>query len=147
QQLHHQSTQQYRITMNRRLDQLPLVDHKVDPRLEDRYRRRLHSPQSLAPNMRSRRIQVGAIGISAGKLTTRTSSTQDTVHHCLQYLTENLCFSFSFTVLTTYIVLFADFGTEKHCFSPIRQWFNVKRHGFWSLSDREKNDLKEQGRL
>jgi hypothetical protein len=61
--------------MNRRLDQLPLVDHKVDPRLEDRYRRRLHSPQSLAPNMRSRRIQIGAIGISAGKLTTLTSST------------------------------------------------------------------------
>ncbi|CAO3661749.1 unnamed protein product [Umbelopsis ramanniana] len=101
--------------MNRRLDQLPLVDHKVDPRLEDRYRRRLHSPQSLAPNMRSRRIQIGAIGISA--------------------------------VLTTYIVLFADFGTEKHCFSPIRQWFNVKKHSFWSLSDREKTDLKEQGRL
>lgn len=22
-------------------------------------------------------------------------------------------------VLTTYIVLFADFGTEKHCFSPV----------------------------
>jgi hypothetical protein len=62
--------------MNRRLDQLPLVDHKVDPRLEDRYRRRLHSPQSLAPNMRSRRIQIAAVGISAGKLMTMSSSIQ-----------------------------------------------------------------------
>jgi hypothetical protein len=55
--------------MVKRLDQLPLVDHKVDPRLEDRYRRRLHSPQSLAPNMRSRRIQLGAVGLSAGRQT------------------------------------------------------------------------------
>jgi hypothetical protein len=54
--------------MVKRLDQLPLVDHKVDPRLEDRYRRRLHSPQSLAPNLRSRRIQVAAVGLSAGEL-------------------------------------------------------------------------------
>ncbi|KAI9266967.1 hypothetical protein BY458DRAFT_587229 [Sporodiniella umbellata] len=49
--------------------------------------------------------------------------------------------------LTGYIVLFADFGQEKHCFTPIRQWFQEKKSHFWTLTDQEKNDLREQGRL
>ncbi|CAO3695865.1 unnamed protein product [Rhizopus stolonifer] len=49
--------------------------------------------------------------------------------------------------LTGYIVLFADFGKEKHCFSPIRNWFQEKKSHFWSLSEQEKRDLKEQGKL
>ncbi|KAG0750621.1 hypothetical protein G6F57_000103 [Rhizopus arrhizus] len=49
--------------------------------------------------------------------------------------------------LTSYVVLFADFGQEKHCFTPIRNWFQEKKNKFWTLSEEEKRDLREQGKL
>ncbi|GAA5795619.1 hypothetical protein EDC94DRAFT_257481 [Helicostylum pulchrum] len=49
--------------------------------------------------------------------------------------------------LSAYVVLFADFGTEDNCYTPIRQWFQKKKQGFWTLSEQEKKDLKEQGKL
>ncbi|CEG71450.1 hypothetical protein RMATCC62417_07180 [Rhizopus microsporus] len=49
--------------------------------------------------------------------------------------------------LTGYIVLFADFGPEKHCFTPVRNWFKEKKRNFWSLSEEEKRELREQGKL
>ncbi|CAO3585241.1 unnamed protein product [Absidia cylindrospora] len=49
--------------------------------------------------------------------------------------------------LSGYVVLFADFGTQEHCFSPIRRWFYGKRKQFWSLSPQEEEDMKDQGRL
>ncbi|SAM07790.1 hypothetical protein [Absidia glauca] len=49
--------------------------------------------------------------------------------------------------LSGYVVLFADFGTQEHCFSPIRRWFHGKRKEFWSLTPQEKEDMKDQGRL
>ncbi|KAI9300287.1 hypothetical protein BJ944DRAFT_244339 [Cunninghamella echinulata] len=49
--------------------------------------------------------------------------------------------------LSGYIVLFADFGSQEHCFSPIRRWFYKKRKEFWSLSPEEQQDMKDQGRL
>ncbi|KAK4509506.1 Mitochondrial-processing peptidase subunit beta [Mucor velutinosus] len=49
--------------------------------------------------------------------------------------------------LSAYVVLFADFGTEKNCYTPIREWFQEKRSRFWTLSEQEKQDLKDQGKL
>ncbi|OBZ83808.1 hypothetical protein A0J61_08145 [Choanephora cucurbitarum] len=49
--------------------------------------------------------------------------------------------------LSGYIVLFADFGSERNCYTPIREWFKQKKNSFWSLSEQEKKDLKEQGKL
>ncbi|KAL0094735.1 hypothetical protein F4703DRAFT_1820387, partial [Phycomyces blakesleeanus] len=46
-----------------------------------------------------------------------------------------------------YVVLFADFGREEHCFSSIRRWFDGKKSSFWSLSNQERQDLKDQGRI
>ncbi|KAL1921923.1 uncharacterized protein VTP21DRAFT_10565 [Calcarisporiella thermophila] len=49
-------------------------------------------------------------------------------------------------VATTYIVFYADFG-ENHCFMPIRNWLTEKRKQFWSLSSKEEQELREQGRI
>ncbi|KAI8381484.1 uncharacterized protein BYT42DRAFT_566695 [Radiomyces spectabilis] len=49
--------------------------------------------------------------------------------------------------ITGYVVLFADFGPQEHCFSSLRRWFDGKRRQFWSLSAQEQQDLKDQGRL
>ncbi|RGB30370.1 hypothetical protein C1646_711436 [Rhizophagus diaphanus] len=46
-----------------------------------------------------------------------------------------------------YIVLYADFGQDSHCFVPIRNWYHRKISEFWSLSDKEKQELSEQGKL
>ncbi|RIA92450.1 hypothetical protein C1645_820703 [Glomus cerebriforme] len=50
-------------------------------------------------------------------------------------------------VTGAYIVLYADFGQDNHCFVPIRNWYHRKTTEFWSLSDKEKQELSEQGKL
>ncbi|CAG8583521.1 13192_t:CDS:2 [Ambispora leptoticha] len=56
---------------------------------------------------------------------------------------------FSFMALTgsLYTVLFADFGEREHCYTPLRNWVAQKTNKFWTLSDKEKQELREQGRL
>ncbi|KAF9107983.1 hypothetical protein BGX29_003836 [Mortierella sp. GBA35] len=46
-----------------------------------------------------------------------------------------------------YFTLFADFGDKETCFSPFRRYYRRKVDEFWSLSEEEKKQLKEQGRL
>ncbi|KAF9128063.1 hypothetical protein BGW39_005372 [Mortierella sp. 14UC] len=46
-----------------------------------------------------------------------------------------------------YFTLFADFGDKETCFSPLRRLYRRKVDDFWSLSEEEKKQLKEQGRL
>ncbi|RUS32744.1 hypothetical protein BC938DRAFT_474461 [Jimgerdemannia flammicorona] len=44
-----------------------MANHKQqdpDPRLVDKYRRRLHSPESLAPKPRSRQLQIFSVAIT-----------------------------------------------------------------------------------
>ncbi|PVV01503.1 hypothetical protein BB560_004077, partial [Smittium megazygosporum] len=43
-----------------------------------------------------------------------------------------------------YIVLFHDFGDRWHIYTPIREWYNSKVQGFWSLSDKEIGELKDR---
>ncbi|KAI9499518.1 hypothetical protein BDB00DRAFT_866391 [Zychaea mexicana] len=93
----------------------PPIKPVAEERLRERYQRRLSTPGSLAPNLRSRQIHLLTWAIAIP--------------------------------LSGYVVLFADFGPEDHCFSPLRRWFNAKRSQFWTLSDKEKEDLKNQGRL
>ncbi|KAI8148943.1 hypothetical protein BJV82DRAFT_663291 [Fennellomyces sp. T-0311] len=88
---------------------------KVDEHLQEKYKRRLHSPASLAPKLRQRQIHLLTWAISIP--------------------------------LCGYVVLFADFGPEEHCFSPLRRWFNAKRSQFWTLTPQEEQDLRSQGRM
>ncbi|KAG0036075.1 hypothetical protein BGZ82_004737 [Podila clonocystis] len=46
-----------------------------------------------------------------------------------------------------YFTLFADFGEKETCFTPLRKFYRRKVNDFWSLSDEEKKQMKEQGRL
>ncbi|KAG0357547.1 hypothetical protein BGZ54_000287 [Gamsiella multidivaricata] len=46
-----------------------------------------------------------------------------------------------------YFALYADFGEKETVFSPIRRYYRRKANEFWSLSEEEKKQLKEQGRL
>ncbi|KAF9141916.1 hypothetical protein BGZ88_009725 [Linnemannia elongata] len=46
-----------------------------------------------------------------------------------------------------YFTLYADFGDKETCFSPLRRFYRRKVNDFWSLSEEEKKQLKEQGRL
>ncbi|KAG0030723.1 hypothetical protein BGZ81_002263 [Podila clonocystis] len=46
-----------------------------------------------------------------------------------------------------YFALFADFGEKETCFTPLRKFYRRKVNDFWSLSEEEKNQMKEQGRL
>ncbi|CAG8437269.1 9270_t:CDS:2 [Funneliformis mosseae] len=46
-----------------------------------------------------------------------------------------------------YIVLYADFKQDHHCFVPVRNWYHRKINEFWTLSDKEKQELREQGKL
>ncbi|KAF9929357.1 hypothetical protein FBU30_001623 [Linnemannia zychae] len=46
-----------------------------------------------------------------------------------------------------YFALYGDFGDKETCFSPLRRLYHRKISDFWSLSDEEKKQLKEQGRL
>ncbi|KAF9918549.1 hypothetical protein BX616_007992 [Lobosporangium transversale] len=49
--------------------------------------------------------------------------------------------------MSGYFALFADFGDKETCFTPIRRYYKRKVDEFWSLSEEEKQQLKEQGRL
>ncbi|KAF9354303.1 hypothetical protein BGX26_007860 [Mortierella sp. AD094] len=46
-----------------------------------------------------------------------------------------------------YFALYADFGDRETCFTPLRKYYHRKVNDFWSLSEEEKQQLKEQGRL
>ncbi|KAG0235286.1 hypothetical protein BGW42_005453 [Actinomortierella wolfii] len=46
-----------------------------------------------------------------------------------------------------YFALYADFGDKETCFSPLRRYYRRKVDEFWSLSEEEKRQLQEQGRL
>ncbi|KAF9980342.1 hypothetical protein BGZ65_005213 [Modicella reniformis] len=46
-----------------------------------------------------------------------------------------------------YFALYADFGGKETCFSPIRRFYRRKVNEYWSLSEEEKQQLREQGRL
>ncbi|KAG0348458.1 hypothetical protein BG004_005187 [Podila humilis] len=46
-----------------------------------------------------------------------------------------------------YFALYADFGQKENCFTPIRKYYHRKLDDFWSLSDEEKKQMREQGRL
>ncbi|KAF9193835.1 hypothetical protein BGZ51_002158 [Haplosporangium sp. Z 767] len=46
-----------------------------------------------------------------------------------------------------YFALYADFGDKENCFTPLRKYYHRKVDNFWSLSEEEKKQLKEQGRL
>lgn len=48
---------------------------------------------------------------------------------------------------TTYTVLYQDFGYEDHCFQPIRRWYHARLNSLFTLSDKEKMELREQGKL
>ncbi|KAG0169938.1 hypothetical protein DFQ28_002773 [Apophysomyces sp. BC1034] len=87
----------------------------AEPHIREKFKRRLHSPGSIAPNLRARQIQVFSWAISLS--------------------------------VTGYVIFLADFGTQEHCFSPVRRWFETKRQSFWTLSPQERQDLKEQGKL
>ncbi|CAH1757917.1 16871_t:CDS:2 [Entrophospora sp. SA101] len=57
-------------------------------------------------------------------------------------------FSVGITLVTgVYLVLYADFDQKDHCFIPIRRWYKSKMDSFWTLSDKEKKELKEQGKI
>ncbi|CAO3616240.1 unnamed protein product [Mucor hiemalis] len=83
--------------------------------VQDRFKRRLQTPQAMAPAPKARQIQVLSWAVSIS--------------------------------LSAYVVLFADFGTEKNCYTPIREWVKEKKQSFWTLSEQEKQDLKDQGKL
>ncbi|KAI9312199.1 hypothetical protein BX666DRAFT_2031368 [Dichotomocladium elegans] len=87
----------------------------VDLRLREKFKRRIQSPESLAPTMKARRIHLLTWAISIP--------------------------------LAGYVALFADFGPQDHCFSPLRRWFDAKRKAFWTLTPEEQEDLRDQGRL
>jgi len=75
--------------------------------------------------------------------------------HLLEYTRPTQPFSRYFqlgTLLVTaatagYVVLYVDFGPDDHCFVPVRNWFERKKAEFWRLSNKEKQELKEQGKL
>ncbi|KAI1316656.1 hypothetical protein EDD11_009691 [Mortierella claussenii] len=46
-----------------------------------------------------------------------------------------------------YFALFGDFGDKETCFTPLRKLYRRKMNEIWSLSEEEKQQLKEQGRL
>ncbi|KAG0220565.1 hypothetical protein B0O80DRAFT_492511 [Mortierella sp. GBAus27b] len=46
-----------------------------------------------------------------------------------------------------YFALYADFGDKETCFTPLRRYYRRKIDNFWSLSEEEKQQLKEQGRM
>ncbi|CAG8455723.1 5089_t:CDS:2 [Cetraspora pellucida] len=54
---------------------------------------------------------------------------------------------FSYGAVATYAVLYADFGEKNHCFTSIRAWYAQKKNDFWTLSEKEVQDLKEQGKM
>ncbi|KAG9301878.1 hypothetical protein G9A89_004557 [Geosiphon pyriformis] len=55
-------------------------------------------------------------------------------------------YALSFAI-AVYSILYIDFGPEEHCFSGIRRWVDQKKREFWTLSDEEKKELKQQGKL
>ncbi|KAJ8661827.1 hypothetical protein O0I10_002636 [Lichtheimia ornata] len=83
--------------------------------IQERLKRRIHSPQSMAPNLRSRQLHVMTWAVSLP--------------------------------LVGYVALFADFGEQEHCFSPLRRWFDEKRKRFWSLTPEEEASLRSQGQM
>ncbi|KAI9275584.1 hypothetical protein BDA99DRAFT_495893 [Phascolomyces articulosus] len=97
------------------MSKLPEQKPLADKRLQEKFKRRLNTPGSLAPNLRSRQIHLLTWAIAIP--------------------------------LSGYVVLFADFGPEEHCFSPLRRWFNARKSKFWTLTPQEQQDLKDQGRL
>ncbi|CAG8516692.1 5046_t:CDS:2 [Acaulospora morrowiae] len=51
------------------------------------------------------------------------------------------------TVAGGYVVFYSDFGEGEHCFTSARAWYARKQDEFWTLSEKEKQDLKDQGKL
>ncbi|KAI8969077.1 hypothetical protein BDF20DRAFT_839037 [Mycotypha africana] len=92
---------------------------------DEKMKRRL---QAMPPTMRARQLNVLHFQEFTNDYRTKQS----------QFLSAGI---------SGYIVLFADFGPEKNCYTPIREWFQNKKKRFWSLSEEEKNELKEQGKL
>ncbi|KAI7900269.1 uncharacterized protein BX663DRAFT_518082 [Cokeromyces recurvatus] len=55
--------------------------------VQNRFKRRLQTPEAMAPTPRARQLQILSWALSIG--------------------------------LSAYVVLFADFGTEKNCYTPV----------------------------
>ncbi|KAI7872462.1 hypothetical protein BDF14DRAFT_1753722 [Spinellus fusiger] len=87
----------------------------VEESVRDKYRKKLHSTEAMAPRLRARQLTV---------------------------LTWALTLS-----VTGYVVLWADFGQQEHCFSSVRRWFDIKKTAFWTLSKEERQAMVEEGRM
>ncbi|CAG8621280.1 1397_t:CDS:2 [Paraglomus occultum] len=48
--------------------------------------------------------------------------------------------------ITVYMVLYHDWNQDDHVFMPIRRWVDERKRSFWSLSNEEKQELREQGK-
>jgi hypothetical protein len=44
---------------------------------------------------------------------------------------------------TIFCVLFADFGVQEHCFTPLRERFQVEKRKFFDLTEDDRRELKE----
>lgn len=75
--------------------------------VQERLKRRLQTPKAMAPAPRQRQIQVLSWAASLG--------------NSLNALKKNYTiFIQVFSIgLSAYVVLFADFGTEKNCYTPV----------------------------
>lgn len=85
------------------------------PGIQERFKRRLQTPEAMAPSPRNRKIQVLSWAVSLCKLPDRNRSTARDFSTFI-----DLTFFYSYYLaLSAYVVLFADFGTEKNCYTPV----------------------------
>lgn len=61
--------------------QAVLVQPVTDPRLQERYRRRIQSPESLAPKLRARQLHLLTWAISIRKLSSNTRDLNEALFH------------------------------------------------------------------
>ncbi len=59
------------------------------------------------------------------------------------YRVSRLITHFATFGVASWLVLFADYGTENHIFQPVREWFVEKRNTYFSLSVEEELELSK----
>ncbi|CDS14125.1 hypothetical protein LRAMOSA06295 [Lichtheimia ramosa] len=120
------------------MSNLDPTQQAANAQMQERLKRRISSPQAMAPNLRSRQLHVMTWAVSLRKIQLVLP---------LALITRQLTTSLYNTALVGYVALFADFGEQEHCFSPLRRWFDEKRKQFWTLTPEEEAALRSQGQM
>lgn len=92
------------------MSNLDPTQQAANAHMQERLKRRISSPQAMAPNLRSRQLHVMTWAVSLRKIQ---------LVFPLALGTRQLTTSLYDTALVGYVALFADFGEQEHCFSPV----------------------------